>query len=170
MTAANSLNISEVGYCTFDGINLFKGRTFQAGAGINLTNANGISGNTIISTTSGVLFFTSPIIDFKTIALTTIFTTNPTLNFFVTSLTFICDSATAANSDSTISVGWTPANYQDLIPNSAFPISLATTWTSNAPISVYNFIPANTQIIVNVSSPDTGTSITGRICLQGFYT
>lgn len=50
MTAANSLNISEVGFQSFDGINLFKGRTLTAGAGITISNGSGVSGNPTIST------------------------------------------------------------------------------------------------------------------------
>jgi hypothetical protein len=52
-TAANSLNISQSGYVVFDGTATFTGRTFQAGTGISLTNASGISGNTTITATGG---------------------------------------------------------------------------------------------------------------------
>ena len=50
---SNDLNISQAGYVVFDGISTFTGRTFQAGAGITLTNASGIAGNTTISLTGG---------------------------------------------------------------------------------------------------------------------
>jgi len=50
--AANDLNITTSGYCSFNSTNgVFAGRTFQAGTGISLTNADGISGNTTISST-----------------------------------------------------------------------------------------------------------------------
>lgn len=49
MATANDLNISQSGYVVFDGTATFTGRTFQAGTGITLTNANGVSGNTTIS-------------------------------------------------------------------------------------------------------------------------
>lgn len=52
-TASNDLNINQAGYVVFDGTATFFGRTFQAGTGITLTNANGISGNTVISLTGG---------------------------------------------------------------------------------------------------------------------
>lgn len=53
MTASNDLNISQAGYVVFDGTATFTGRTFQAGAGITLTNASGIAGNTIIGLSGG---------------------------------------------------------------------------------------------------------------------
>jgi|SRR6185437_517417 len=52
-TPANDLNISQAGYVVFDGTATFTGRTFQAGAGITLTNASGVVGNTTIASTGG---------------------------------------------------------------------------------------------------------------------
>ncbi len=52
MATSNDLNISEAGYVTFDGTATFKGRTFQAGTGITITNASGVAGNTTISSTA----------------------------------------------------------------------------------------------------------------------
>lgn len=49
MATTNSLNISEAGYVVFDGTSNFSGRTFQAGAGITLTNPSGVAGNTTIT-------------------------------------------------------------------------------------------------------------------------
>lgn len=53
MTASNDLNISQAGYCVFDGIATFTGRTFQAGTGITLTNPSGVAGNTVIALSGG---------------------------------------------------------------------------------------------------------------------
>ncbi len=53
MTAANSLNISEVGFQSFNGVNLFKGRTLTAGTGITIIDGTGVSGNPTISITGG---------------------------------------------------------------------------------------------------------------------
>lgn len=50
-TPANDLNITQAGYCVFDGVSAFTGRTFQAGTGITLSNASGVSGNTTITVT-----------------------------------------------------------------------------------------------------------------------
>lgn len=52
-TPSNDLGISQAGYCVFDGIATFTGRTFQAGTGISLTNPSGVAGNTVISLTGG---------------------------------------------------------------------------------------------------------------------
>lgn len=54
-TPGNSLNISQSGYVVFDGTATFSGRTFQAGSGISLTNASGVSGNTTIAATGTVI-------------------------------------------------------------------------------------------------------------------
>jgi hypothetical protein len=54
-TPGNALNIATAGYVVFDGTASFSGRTFQAGAGISLTNASGVSGNTTIATTSSLI-------------------------------------------------------------------------------------------------------------------
>lgn len=51
---ANDLNISDSGYVSHNGSGIFLGRTFQAGTGITLTNADGISGNTTISSTASL--------------------------------------------------------------------------------------------------------------------
>jgi len=52
-TPANSLNITEGGVVTFDGVSIFHGRTLTAGAGITITNGSGISGNPTIALTGG---------------------------------------------------------------------------------------------------------------------
>lgn len=49
MVAANSLNISETGFQSFDGVSVFKGRTLQAGTGISISNGTGVSGNPTIA-------------------------------------------------------------------------------------------------------------------------
>lgn len=54
-TPGNALNIATAGYVVFDGTATFSGRTFQAGTGISLTNASGVSGNTTIATTGTLI-------------------------------------------------------------------------------------------------------------------
>lgn len=54
-TSGNSLNISQTGFQSFDGTATFNGRTLTAGTGITITNANGVSGNPLISATGGGL-------------------------------------------------------------------------------------------------------------------
>jgi hypothetical protein len=69
MVASNDLNISSAGYVVFDGTATFTGRTFQAGSGITLTNASGVSGNTTIATTtSAVGTWTDEAISFAAVA------------------------------------------------------------------------------------------------------
>ena len=53
MATANELNISQPGLVAFDGTATFTGRTLQEGAGITITNGDGISGDPIIALTGG---------------------------------------------------------------------------------------------------------------------
>ncbi len=53
MVAANSLNITQSGFQSFNGVSIFQGRTLTAGTGISITNGNGVSGDPIISLIGG---------------------------------------------------------------------------------------------------------------------
>lgn len=54
-TAANSLNINQIGFQSFDGTATFNGRSLTPGTGITITNQNGVGGNPVISATGGGL-------------------------------------------------------------------------------------------------------------------
>jgi len=53
-TPGNSLNIKEVGFQSFDGISVFRGRTLTAGAGITISNGTGVSGNPTFTASGSV--------------------------------------------------------------------------------------------------------------------
>lgn len=66
-TPGNALNITAAGYVVFDGTATFTGRTFQAGAGVTLTNASGVAGNTIIAATGAVNAWTDEATSFAAV-------------------------------------------------------------------------------------------------------
>jgi hypothetical protein len=51
---ANSLNITETGFQSFDGVSVFKGRTLTAGAGITISNGTGVSGDPTFTASGSV--------------------------------------------------------------------------------------------------------------------
>ena len=169
MTAANSLNISESGYCVFDGVNVFRGRTFQQGAGITITNANGLAGDTTISASgSSTASFITVEIDLKVVGITPLFTTSAILNFWPINVIFICDSATSVTGDGTYSIGWA-ASYDQLIASTGFTPQVAGQFATNTVNSPSEVIPPLTSIAVNVTAGDSGTAFTGRVAIVGFY-
>jgi len=139
--------------------------TVAAGLGISVSTV----GSTATVTNTGAIKYISPSIDFKTVGLTTFFTTESTLNFFIISVIVIVDSSTAANLDGTFNIGWTATDYDDL------GNTLGDVWSSSQTYSLILgtlnpiFIPASTTIRVNVTSGDTGTTQIARIALTGFY-
>ena len=54
MTTGNSLNANQSGFQSYDGAGNFTGRTFNVGAGLSITNADGIAGNPTLANTSAV--------------------------------------------------------------------------------------------------------------------
>lgn len=76
MVTNNVVNLSASGYTVYDGSGTFSGRTFQAGTGISLTNANGTGGNTTISATGGGLTWTDVTGTTQTMAVNNGYTSN----------------------------------------------------------------------------------------------
>jgi hypothetical protein len=112
----------------------------------------------------------SPVINFKAVGVTTIATTPSNLKFSPVFAQYICESATAANGNSVLSVGWTAAAYDDYILSDGFAIttpSMAALYQTGS--TAVKIFPANTDIKINVTAGDTGTAITGRIVIFGVY-
>ncbi len=113
MVAANSLNISEVGFQSFDGVSVFKGRTLTAGAGISITNGTGVSGNPTISLVGGGTAIQTVNGDTGSItgSTVTIFSNNATLN--------AGQSVSFVNSGSVSTLNVTDASFNTVIGKGA---------------------------------------------------
>ncbi len=143
---------------------------------LNIVGASGTvtsgSGNTVTvtSTANGNTFaLVSPIINFKLVTVTTLFSIPVGVRFAPVFAQYICESATAANGNSIFSIGWTPATYNNYISDSFNPTTASMSQlfqTGSTPVTLF---PANTDIKINVTSADTGTALTGRIVIYGIY-
>jgi hypothetical protein len=144
---------------------------------LNVLGASGTvtsgSGNTVTvtSTANGNVFaLVSPIINFKIVTVTTLFSIPIGFRFAPVFTQMICESATAANINGNFSVGWTPATYSDYIASNSFGPNVANMselyQTGSTPVTLF---PSNTDIKINVTSADTGTALTGRIVIYGIY-
>ena len=112
--------------------------------------------------------FISPTINFKTVALTTIFT--PFYDLVVTNFTEYCSLSTGANQDSVWSIGWTAATYEDFITSGSEVFNtMQGTYKSNSSTFQVLLFPAGTPIRINVTSAETGTALQGKFFFNGFY-
>jgi hypothetical protein len=113
---------------------------------------------------------TSAIINFKTVGVTTLFTTPAGSRFAPAFVQYVCESATAANGNGGFSVGWTAAAYSDYILAESFNPTTANMCelyqTGSSQVKVF---PANTAIKINITGADTGTALTGRLVFYGVY-
>ena len=110
-------------------------------------------------------------IDFKTVATYPLFTTLVGSKFMPIDYAFICDSATAANGDGNFSIGWTGPTYEDFISGGSSTNAITANHFDNYPVSSGSkeVFPANTPIILNLTNADTGTALSIRVMMCGFY-
>ncbi len=113
--------------------------------------------------------YVSTEIDFKVADETIIFTTQPLLLFIPISFILICDEATAATGDAIFNVGWTGPNYDDWIMGNAFSGPQQGFFSQGSSPSSVMPAPSATPVRINITSPDTGTSLSGRLIFTGFY-
>lgn len=113
------------------------------------------------------ILYISPLINFKSTGNTIIFRTTTNERFAITGYTQVCASATAANGDATLNLGWTATAYDDFTSNNGFLPVIANNFD---PVTYAEspMIPANTDFRINVTSADTGTDLTGYIVISGF--
>ena len=120
--------------------------------------------------TPAIFTYISATINFKTVGNTTVFTTQAGLKFVVIQLSLICDAASAANADAGINLGTNAASFDNWASGLTSGISVANTYTSfTAGSSAVAIFAASTAVVLRVASADTGTSITGRAVITGFY-
>lgn len=166
MATSNDLNISQSGYVTFDGTATFRGRTFQASSGITLTNPNGVSGNTNIST--NVVSFTSGLIDWTVAQNIPIFTTDRVfIVYFATYYNITVNNLTLAPN---VNLGWTPPNYDDFSTNAGPGGTTSGTFESvGFSIGTFVVLPAGKNIFLKITTPATATVYQGKAMIMGVY-
>lgn len=121
------------------------------------------------SSSPSLFVYQSPTIDFTQAGLTTIVLTSSSV-FVPTQYTMYCVSAVSPNSDSVFSIGYTAPDYDDLVANLNFSLTTAgefQTFTNFGGPKIA--VPSASSIKVNVSSIDTGTTLTGKVILLGYY-
>ncbi len=119
---------------------------------------------------SSVILVTSPSIDFKTVATTTIFTPTVGMRFITLSLCVVYDTAVSVNGDSVVTMGNNVASYDNWSNGIADPSNVT---TQNFIIQPTNSpLPNFTSIlppVINVQVGDTGTTALGKVYLTGYY-
>lgn len=129
-----------------------------------------VDSNAFTSLSSLVPFpHTSPTIDFKSVGLTTVFTTASSGNFYPVIVYTVCDTAVSVNGDGFYSVGWIGPDYNQIVNGTGVALDTAGTYNVNSFNNPSPVISSSSSIIVNVSSADTGTALTGRVIILGFY-
>jgi hypothetical protein len=140
------------------------------GAGGTTTSAPG-NLNTIIITSSGgggnsPIIQTPVLLDFTQAGVTTLFSTSVSSSFIISQFLLLCISATAPVGDNVFSLGWTAPNYDDWIPTAAMGITPDT--YSNVNLANLLLVPPGIDFKVNITTPDSGTALTGYLLLIGF--
>lgn len=137
----------------------------------NSSSELGVEWSDSVPPSNSVISFVSPTIDFKVVGLTTAFTTKDTQNFFPNSVVFVCDTADTVTGDNLFSIGWIAADYNDLMDLGSLGLNTSQTAhiNTNDVLDPFAFFPPSTEIVINVTSADSGTALTGRIVITGFY-
>lgn len=112
-------------------------------------------------------------INAKTTGTTVLGTTeNGTQRFVPTYIVLECTAASAISVGPTVSVGISAGVYEDILP----PVAMSSTTANHIDVkfaggttSNANTVAANTDIRVNVQTAATGTSMTIRVALIGYY-
>ena len=141
----------------------------QAGTGISVSTL----GTTATVTNTGIINYTTPVIDFTQTGLTLIFTSVTGKSFAVIGYAMVQLSSTLPVYDNFFNIGFTPALYNDI---STIPLALSNGFDNSSQyFTIGNLgqqgllVPSATPVYVNITTADTGTALTGRIALQGFY-
>jgi hypothetical protein len=117
----------------------------------------------------GVISYVSPLIDFKTIGLTPLFTISATKRFAPFAYSTIIQTNVSMVGDAQYSLGWTAPNYSDYLFLASFFPGMAGDVNNIFNTSAVMIFPANTTIYCNVSAPDSGTTVTGYVNILGYY-
>ena len=120
-------------------------------------------------TPKSISIYQSPTIDFKTTGTTYIFTTESAGNFITTNVIFIVEEADTFSVPGVYNIGWTAPNYDDFYNGEVLnDFSISSTFKDSLVLSDI-FIPASTNVIINITTGITATTCTGSVIFVGFY-
>ncbi len=150
------------------------GTATPSGNILNVIGTNGVttngSGNTVSIINNIVQAMVSTTIDMKAVGQTVIFTVPAGLKFVPFAVSASIVSNTAAVGNNTYSIGFTAPNYQDFVASSGLSGDTAgkvdqitASYSSTTPA------PALSNVVVNVTSADTGTAFTVKFIVIGYF-
>ncbi len=119
--------------------------------------------------TNDLVKYISPSIDFKVIGTTNFFVTTSAGFFIPISSIALIDNANNEQGDNVFNIGWTGPNFDDYFSGISIANVSTDTYTFLSESASPPYVPASTQIVVNVTTGDTGTALVGRIAMVGFY-
>jgi len=149
-------------------------KTFIAGiAGVSVANTNTVTINSSTGQLGSqignpIVVIKGPTIDITQAGTTVLFT--PSADFFVTAINTYAVTIDNITNPAAVNIGWTAANYDDLISGFASFSNIQGHYSVNNSVnSDVPYLPASTSLIMNVNNPATATTDLQRIDIIGYY-
>lgn len=151
------------------------GTAVGVGFAIKILGTAGLLGTVSADTvtlTPGYQKYTSPTIDFTTLASTVIFT-NALSKFVVTGVSIVADSVINYSGGANFNIGFTGPDYDDYLTHATDPVTSDDHYNNlfvglTDSLSNYPLLPASTALRINVISAATADTFAGRVIVFGF--